>query len=289
MVGALQQILTAVDERVSLKHVHRRLQAFARVLIVGTFMDDALRVTCDYPGQIHTMKAVGWGQSMGAWAPVIHTVMPSLFIATQTAGVLLILTRLAPQAGCIILTVWAAIHPFLYAQQSNLEFLLESVTIIGGILILLTSERAIKARELRLGGGLGSAGTPAEVASRAAMEKNQLLFGGRIMLSAVFVYYSISMCRERVAAVMGGPLNHENPFTAIVGGAKSHRAPTDEICRSRAQRSRAHALPPCPPTRSGLVLVALIVLTGLIIIGASYVYVYIYTHTHIYIYIFLYI
>lgn len=219
MSDSVAQWLAFIDERVSLKQVHRRLQLFARLLIVGTFIDDALRVTGDYKGQVHTMRSVGWGASMGAWAPTVHATMPAFFILTQTAGVLLILTRLAPQAGCITLTVWAAIHPFLYAQQRNLEFLLESVTIIGGILILLTSERAIKARELRLGGGGGLMGTPAQVASAAALEKNQLLLAGRVMLSAVFVYYSVKMAHERVSRITGVQLSHESTIAALLAGA----------------------------------------------------------------------
>lgn len=259
MSDSVAQWLAVIDERVSLKQVHRRLQLFARLLIVGTFIDDALRVTGDYKGQVHTMRSVGWGASMGAWAPTVHATMPAFFILTQTAGVLLILTRLAPQAGCITLTVWAAIHPFLYAQQRNLEFLLESVTIIGGILILLTSERAIKARELRLGGGGGLMGTPAQVASAAALEKNQLLLAGRVMLSAVFVYYSIKMAHERVSRITGVQLNHESTIAALLAGATARpcapapgllrvachcalhhpRAPFAEISQARA---RIHAL-----------------------------------------------
>jgi hypothetical protein len=232
-----------------LKHVHRRLQLLARLLIVGTFIDDALRVTCDYKGQVHTMRSVGWGANAGAWAPTIQTVMPVFFILTQTAGVLLILTRLAPQAGCITLTVWAAIHPFLYAQQRNLEFLLESVTIIGGILILLTSERAIKAREMRLGGGGGQMGTPAQVASAAALEKNQLLLAGRIMLSAVFVYYSIKMAHERVSRLTGVQLSHESRLAALLAGEARKWAcafpPSTSTCSNPS--SPALALPPPSP------------------------------------------
>eukprot|EP00967_Tisochrysis_lutea_P148448 scaffold283676_cov27-Tisochrysis_lutea.AAC.3 len=222
------RLLTAVDERVSLKHVHRRLQSIARLLIVSTFIDDALRVSCDYRGQVFTMRSVGWGASAGAWAPQLQQMMPISFVLTQTAGVLLILTRLAPQTGCVTLIFWTAIHPFLYAQQRNLEFLLESVTIIGGIMILLTSERAIKTRERRSnreGGGIGVVGDHVDA---AALEKNQLLFVGRLLLSAVFVYYSIKMSKERLIHFFGGQLIRENVFAAFAaGGLHPWSTPSD--------------------------------------------------------------
>jgi hypothetical protein len=221
--------------------------------------------------------------------------MPAFFILTQTAGVLLILTRLAPQTGCITLTVWAAIHPFLYAQQRNLEFLLESVTIIGGILILLTSERAIKARELRLGGGGGLMGTPAQAATAAALEKNQLLLAGRVMLSAVFVYYSVKMAHERVSRFTGVQLSHESTAAAILAGeacpsysfapvwpqAGSSSLLETLWCLSGVCAKRTHPRDCCsrfmpaglmrsvPPSirSAGAVLVFLVTVTGLIIVG----------------------
>ena len=51
-------LLESLDARISLKHVHRRVQNVARFLIVGTFIDDALRVACDFSGQVDTMKTV---------------------------------------------------------------------------------------------------------------------------------------------------------------------------------------------------------------------------------------
>ena len=41
----------ALDERVNLKHVHRRLQAVSKVLIVTTFFEDALRVLLTFSVQ----------------------------------------------------------------------------------------------------------------------------------------------------------------------------------------------------------------------------------------------
>ena len=43
----ISSLLRSLDERISLKHVHRRLQAVAKVLIVTTFVEDALE--CSSP------------------------------------------------------------------------------------------------------------------------------------------------------------------------------------------------------------------------------------------------
>ena len=47
----MQGIVGAIDSRFSLKLMHRRLQLLARFLIVGTFIDDAIRIAFDYSGK----------------------------------------------------------------------------------------------------------------------------------------------------------------------------------------------------------------------------------------------
>ena len=42
------------------------------------------------------------------------------------------------QAGCFILLAWCLFHPFMYRQQTNWEFVLETLTIMGGLTILLS-------------------------------------------------------------------------------------------------------------------------------------------------------
>jgi len=195
----VKEAWSRVDARVNIKHVYRKLQLTARFLIVGTFMDDALRVACDYRGQVFTMRSVGWGRAAGI-AVHLTQLMPAGFIFIQSLGVFLILSEVKPQAGCWILLVWAGIHPFLYAQQRNLEFLLESVTIIGGLLILLSSERSVlrERARLQLPGGEGAAAAREQKAA-AAEESGRLLLVGRVALSAVFVYYVLKMLAERIA------------------------------------------------------------------------------------------
>ena len=202
---ALERVKEWLDSKTNLKHVYRRLQLAARFLIVGTFADDAIRVTCDYGGQISTMVSVGFPSAAA-------TVMPAVFIVTQATGVFLVLSGRAPEQGCMTLLVWTAIHPFLYLQQKNLEFLLESVTIIGGLLILLSSERNLRKRQeaielqARPGERAALVGGDEEVAEQreeAQEQTDRLQLGGRVAVSAVFVYYVVKMLHERIGVLKG--------------------------------------------------------------------------------------
>ena len=215
---ALERVKEWLDSKTNLKHVYRRLQLAARFLIVGTFADDAIRVTCDYGGQISTMVSVGFPSAAA-------TVMPAVFIVTQATGVFLVLSGRAPEQGCMTLLVWTAIHPFLYLQQKNLEFLLESVTIIGGLLILLSSERNLRKRQeaielqARPGERAALVGGDEEVAEQreeAQEQTDRLQLGGRVAVSAVFVYYVVKMLHERIGVLKG--VVPEELHVAVVEG-----------------------------------------------------------------------
>lgn len=186
-------ILGLLDSRLSLKFMHRRLQLLARFLIVGTFIDDAIRIAFDYAGQKESMGTVGFPE------PITY-VLPALFVLVQAAGVGLVLAGEPEhrEMGCIVLTCWTAVHPFLYLQQRNLEFVLESLTIMGGLIILLSNERVIRA------------------AQRDEEPTNRFQFIGRMFLSAVFVYYVVKMIHERIASFSGS--SDEDIGVAVVEG-----------------------------------------------------------------------
>jgi len=222
-VAAFKEVSAAIDARINIKHVHRRLQIAARLLIVGTFIDDALRVLGEYRGQMLTMRHVGWGASIGIEHTASH-VLPGAFIAIQSMGVALILSGIQPQVGCVALSLWAFVHPFLYSQQRNLEFVLKSVTIIGGLLILLSSERKIaKAKASAQHRGEEEAAliesSPAEMDEAAKEEKavkDRLLIVGRCALSAVFVYYVVKMINELVTELLKTNKEMKDPLVADV-------------------------------------------------------------------------
>jgi len=183
-----------LDEKVNLKHVYRRVQALARLLVVFTFADDAVRVATDYRGQVRTFQMVGWPQPQ---------LVPVACVIVQSIGVIAVLSDLRPQLGCGMLIVWTTVHPFLYAQQTNFEFVLESVTVIGGLFILLSSERA-KSRALQ------------QLPSDLKEEKHRLLLVGRVCVAAVFFYYCAKGGYERIGGWAGS--NHEDPLVAALDG-----------------------------------------------------------------------
>ena len=98
-------------------------------------------------------------------------------------------------------------------QESNLEFLLESVTIMGGLMVLLSSERQNRNAKQRKEqpSQMIDPGETAEEANKM----NLLQLCGRICISAGFLYYGGKMMHERVQSFS---LGDENFFSAAFEG-----------------------------------------------------------------------
>ena len=222
LAALIRAPLAAIDERVNLKHVHRRLQVIARVLIISTFVDDTLRVACDYSGQVESMRVVGFGEAAAQ-------VLPALFVVVQATGSLCVLVgrSQSTEAGCALLIAWTAIHPFLYQQQKNVEFLIESLSIIGGLCILLSSTRAIRRHgdlggallpgptDRSHGGGGGGDGGAAPTSADAVERADKLQLVGRACLSSLYVFYAFKGAHERVLALFSDGAA-EAPGVALV-------------------------------------------------------------------------
>lgn len=186
----------ALDERVNLKSVHRRLQAVAKVLIVTTFFEDALRVLLTFSVQQNSMRIAGWH------SPMLHTGLPVFSFAVQTSGALLVALPGASkrsEVGCYILLFWCMVHPIMYRQESNWEFVLETLTIMGGLLILLSHcmlvgastasklaptlpTKAVSAKAVGPSAALAEGG--------AAGRAHAIQAVGRVLINAIFLYYA---------------------------------------------------------------------------------------------------
>jgi len=175
-------IARAVDASVGLRKVHYRLGAIAKVLIVTTFVEDALRVILSFGVQQESMRIAGWENA------ALQTALPVLSICVQLVGSLLVVlpSNAGPRAvaGCYVLLGWCVFHPFMYKQQTNWEFVLETTTIVGGLLVLLSHEQLIinheKTYQLLPGGA-----NPKDALKESA---NRLQMVGRLLITAIFVY-----------------------------------------------------------------------------------------------------
>ena len=178
----------ALDERVNLKHVHRRLQAISKVLIVTTFFEDALRVLLTFSVQQNSMRIAGWR------SPALHTGLPVFSFCVQTCGAFLVaLPGISSRSelGCYILLSWCVVHPIMYRQEQNWEFVLETLTIMGGLLILLShcmlvgASAAAKQMPVLPAKAVGP--TAALTEGGAANRAHRVSAVGRVLISAIFL------------------------------------------------------------------------------------------------------
>jgi len=172
-----------LDARFNLKTVHRRLQNLAKVMIVTTFLEDAMRVLLTFHVQQNSMRIAGWK------SPVLHSLLPAISFVVQFCGSLLVIVpgdNMRGLIGCYILTGWCFWHPFMYQQQTNYEFLLETLTIMGGLLILTSN--------FMLAPPSAKAGLPRTHSSTADTPHNnrahRIQALGRMLLCSLFLYYA---------------------------------------------------------------------------------------------------
>jgi len=214
----IERASQALDERFNLKHAHRQMQGLAKVLIVTTFMEDAIRVLITFSTQQQSMRIAGW-----QW-PLLHTALPCFSFAVQSSGSLLILLPSSRgrrnQYGCFTLLGWCLFHPFMYRQQTNWEFVLETTTIMGGLLILLSHFMLVSASVQKIATLPAKAVGPAvsarsdPVTSRA--HATQAV--GRVLIVAVFLYYAFEQVHGYVQRSLS-ELSHSNWVTPLIEGA----------------------------------------------------------------------
>ena len=232
--GSVGAVSRALDERVNLKHVHRRLQAVSKVLIVTTFFEDALRVLLTFNVQqvrlsrITSMRSLVFiptraspladdtdplslplqnSMRIAGWqSPALHTALPVFSFVVQMGGALLVAlpgqSSTRSQVGVIILLCWCLFHPVMYSQYENWEFVLETLTIMGGLLILLSHCMLLDAAAAnRTALPVAAAGEklaikpakavgPKPVEGELAARAHTIQAVGRILIVAVFIYYA---------------------------------------------------------------------------------------------------
>jgi len=174
--GFLQRIGMQLEERFSLKKLLRvwgpRIEFVVRLMLVATYLDDSIRTATEF-SQITSQVRDGWLSSLSATSSelssVIATVAVSMGLITQFVGSLCLIAKLYPNVATIALIGWTILQPILYSQLSNIEFIAESLSLIGGLLLLRAH---LVFEQSRHGDGA----------------RTQLF--GRLLIPTLYIYYS---------------------------------------------------------------------------------------------------
>lgn len=187
-VSALSlQVLTTVAENVNMKSLHRKMTAFSRVLITITFAEDAWRCVSDYAVQVRTMDELA-AHGANVVPGQLTMVMPAISALLQSYGVAAVVSDRQASRGCTVLLGWCLLHPFIYGQQRNYLFMSETLTVAGGLLILLAHCRQAQRKGAQAHDGPDAQRRPPDPQDESLTSGLQL--AGRMCISCYFVVYA---------------------------------------------------------------------------------------------------
>jgi len=195
--GLFLGYLKQLDERVNVKLLLQawgpRFEFVVRLLVVATFLDDSFRAATHFSTHTDQIGERGYLKPLAATLPnlvsAIATVVLGVGLLAQSLGSLCLLVLFQPDFATKALIGWAVAHPVLYAQLTNFEFVAESLSLVGGLLILrahLSEQARRDDQHVPSGGGLLC--TPAGDLPDAAVARTQLV--GRLLLLTVYLYHA---------------------------------------------------------------------------------------------------
>jgi uncharacterized membrane protein YphA (DoxX/SURF4 family) len=171
--GFLERLVQPIEERYSMKMLTRvwgpRLEFVVRLMLVATFLDDSLRTATHFLEHVQQVSEQGCLSSLGAMSPDFAKFALGMGLFAQSAGAFCLLALREPDLATKALIAWMIAQPMLYGQLSNFEFVTESLSLIGGLLLLRAHLVYDKASH-----GVGA--------------RTQLL--GRLLLPAMYMYYA---------------------------------------------------------------------------------------------------
>ena len=185
------RLLLPLDEKVSVKLLLRvwgpRFEFAVRLILVATFLDDSFRAATSFSEHTKQLGEQAWLVWLAVASPElvsgIATVALSIGLLAQLLGSLCLLALVQPDAATKALIGWAVAQPVLYSQTTNLEFVAESLSLVGGLLML---RAALQLKDLKANRDSGGGSAP-DGAARACA-RTQLF--GRLLLPAVYMYHT---------------------------------------------------------------------------------------------------
>ena len=164
-VSWYQRTMLALDERYGNMNVlfqqwQPRVEFFVRVLLVASFVDDSFRMLTNFENHVVQVAAIT------LYNPTLATVAVGVGLCVQSFGALAVIANFKIRAATLALIGWTITQPFLYAQGTNLEFLAESMSLLGGLVLLRAHHQ------------------PSQDAA-----KHTTQFLGRLLLPSMYLYY----------------------------------------------------------------------------------------------------
>mmetsp|Transcript_41845 Transcript_41845/g.94522 ORF Transcript_41845/g.94522 Transcript_41845/m.94522 type:complete len:288 (-) Transcript_41845:1024-1887(-) len=170
-----------LEENFSKKTRKKMLSAAGPFLLVVTFIEDGMRIFLRWGEQVHYMTAV---MRLNYWVGVLFLLISA---ATQLGSSFLVLrpeaikpSRVKP--ACYALLTFVSSQPFMYGQATDVDFMCRSITLAGGLLLLIWSENDRQRRsEMSTGLLQGVQGAGAD----------RLQLCGRLALTFLFLFQAL--------------------------------------------------------------------------------------------------
>jgi len=172
----IQRLILPLDQRFGFNTLMKvwspHLEFVVRMMLVATFLDDSFHMAIHFSEHIDQVGGLGFLGWLHAKSHIIGGVITTVALAVgilaQLIGSICLVALVKTDEATKALIVWAIVQPVLYAQLSNLEFVAESVSLIGGLFLL-------------------RAHLIFEHARHGAGARTQLI--GRLLLPAMNLYY----------------------------------------------------------------------------------------------------
>jgi len=175
------QLESALETSLTKKSRKKALSTAGPLLLVVTFIEDGMRIFLRWGEQVHYMTAV---MKLNYYIGVVLLLISA---ATQLGSSALVLrpemykpSRVKP--ACYALLSFVITQPFMYGQATDVDFMCRSITLAGGLLLLIWSENDRQARsEMNTGLPQGVQGAGAD----------RLQLTGRLSLTFLFFFQAL--------------------------------------------------------------------------------------------------
>jgi len=164
------------------------------VLLVMIFLEDGVRILMRWDEQLHYLTAAmkmrhGVATACLASSSALQLTCSALVVRPRWVRP----SRVTP--ACLALVAYVAVQPFLYGQTADVDFLCRSLTLAGGLLLLLWSENHRRWRATAKGIPLDFEGANA----------HRLQLAGRLLLTFIFFFQALWAENGGLHAVLARP------------------------------------------------------------------------------------